>query len=206
MRGRFKKWAEPYLSAHPEIAIHLIEQEDPFFKAPLYLEIGAGKGDFALALVKENPSIHYLALERDISIAGTFAKKAVMQEATNLRIYPADFDNALPDLQGLKITRIFLNFSDPWPKKRHEKRRLTTLSRLKEMLSLLPIGGEIRIKTDNDGLYTFTLEQIELGKLNMILNQEDYASVDNDDYQSEYERNFRALHKTIHRIILKKEN
>lgn len=206
MRGRFKKWAEPYLLAHPEVAVQSIEPEDSFYRAPLYLEIGAGKGDFALALLKDNPTIHYLALERDVSIAGTFAKKAVDQAMTNLRIYPADFDNAFAMLQGLRFERIYLNFSDPWPKKRHEKRRLTTLNRLKEMLSLLSIGGEIRIKTDNDELYTFTLEQIELGNLPMILNQEDYVSVDSDDYESEYERNFRALHKTIHRIILKKEN
>ncbi len=206
MRGRYKKWALPFLSAHQELALSKIEPNDPFFVSPLFLEIGAGKGDFALALLKDNPSVHLLALERDVSIAGTFAKKAVEQETTSLRIYPGDFDEVFPSLQNCKFDRIYLNFSDPWPKKRHEKRRLTTLGRLKEMLSLLVDGGEIRIKTDNDGLYAFTLEQIELGKLSVIENQENYAVRASDDYESEYERNFRSIGKSIHRIIIKKEN
>ncbi len=205
MRGRYKKWALPFLSAHSELALNKIEPNDPFFVSPLYLEIGAGKGGFALALLKDNPEVHLLALERDVSIAGTFAKKAVEQETTTLRIYPGDFDEVFPSLQQYKFDRIYLNFSDPWPKKKHEKRRLTTLTRLKEMLSLLKDGGEIRIKTDNDGLYAFTLEQIELGKLKMIENQENYAVRAEDDYESEYERNFRSIGKSIHRIILKKE-
>ena len=74
------------------------------------------------------------------------------------------------------------------------------------MLSLLTEEGEIRIKTDNDGLYSFTLEQIELGKLNMIENQENYENIANDDYESEYERNFRSLGRSIHRIIIRKEH
>lgn len=205
MRGRYKKWAAPYLLEHPELVITDISISDSFFASPLYLEIGAGKGDFALALVKNNPDVHLLALERDISIAGTFAKKAVEQETNNLRIMASDFDNAFESLSQLKFDRIYLNFSDPWPKKRHEKRRLTTLNRLQEMMSLLLPNGEIRIKTDNDGLYAFTLEQIELGKLPMALNEEDYQHVAEDDYMSEYERNFRSIHKTIHRIIVKKE-
>ncbi len=205
MRGRYKKWAAPFLLGHPQLVITDISISDPFFASPLYLEIGAGKGDFALALVKNNPNVHLLALERDISIAGTFAKKAVMQETNNLHIMASDFDNAFESLSQLKFERIYLNFSDPWPKKRHEKRRLTTLKRLQEMMSLLRPNGEIRIKTDNDGLYAFTLEQIELGKLPMISNEEDYQEIAEDDYVSEYERNFRSIHKTIHRIIIKKE-
>ncbi len=206
MRGRYKKWAAPYLLEHPEVVTSDISISDSFFASPLYLEIGAGKGDFALALVKNNPNVHLLALERDVSIAGTFAKKAVEQEANNLRIMASDFDNAFENLSQFKFNRIYLNFSDPWPKKRHEKRRLTTLKRLQEMMSLLLPGGEIRIKTDNDGLYAFTLEQIEIGKIPIVLNEEDYQEVAEDDYMSEYEKNFRSIHKTIHRIIIKKEN
>lgn len=206
MRGRYKKWAEPFLKEHQELAIDHFDEGDPFLSSPLYLEIGAGKGDFALALLENNPNVHYLALERDVSIAGTFAKKAVNKGTSNLRICPTDFDALFPSLGSVKFNRIYLNFSDPWPKKRHEKRRLTTLVRLKEMLSLLVNGGEIRIKTDNDGLYAFTLEQIALGNLNMVLNEEDYKERASDDYESEYERNFRSIGKSIHRIIIKKED
>lgn len=205
MRGRFKKWAAPYLAEHSEIVMQEVNKDNPFWNAPLFLEIGAGKGDFALQLSMANPSIHLLCLERDISIAGTFAKKAVSEGKENLRIIASDFDNVYEPLKGLKFERIYLNFSDPWPKKKHEKRRLTTLSRLNNMNDLLSDDGEIRIKTDNDNLYAFTLEQIALGGFKIIKQQDDYRGLDEDDFMSEYEKNFREQGKPIHRVLIRKK-
>lgn len=205
MRGRFKKWAAPFLAEHSEIVMSEINQDDPFWKAPLFLEIGAGKGDFGLQLSLANPSVHLLCLERDISIAGTFAKKAVNEGRDNLRVIASDFDNVYEPLKGLKFERIYLNFSDPWPKKKHEKRRLTVLARLNHMSDLLSDQGEIRIKTDNNGLYAFTLEQIALGQFEIVKEQDHYEKLDEDDFMSEYERNFREQGKTIHRVIIRKK-
>lgn len=204
MRSRHKKWAEPYLNEHNEIVLKDIDLNDQFFKGKLQLEIGSGKGDFAIQLAKNNPSINLLALERDISIAGMLAKKVVDEDIHNIRIIPSDFDLEFEKLNKLTFDRIYLNFSDPWPKKRHEKRRLTTLSRLENMMKLLTNNGQIRIKTDNDILYAYTLTQIELGKFFIVDNQENYSILESDDYMSEYERNFRSQGKNIHRIIIQK--
>ncbi|MCF0113631.1 MAG: tRNA (guanosine(46)-N7)-methyltransferase TrmB, partial [Bacilli bacterium] len=124
----------------------------------------------------------------------------------NVRLTNADFDFVVEDAPELRFDVIYLNFSDPWPKKKHAKRRLTFLPRLKKILSLLKEEGELRIKTDNDILYAFTLEQIALleGYI-MTVNEEDYVFDAENDSMSEYESAFREEGKKIHRIILKKE-
>lgn len=206
MRGRFKKWAAPYLADHPEVAFASISSSDPFFTgAPLALEIGIGKGDFLLRYSELEPSYHYLGLERDVSILGMAAKKFVEAGRTNIRVCGEDFDDLFESLSPLRFQVIFLNFSDPWPKKRHEKRRLTYLPRLTKIASLLSLGGELRIKTDNDILYAFTQQQIQgLKGMELIQDEADYVLDELHDAMSEYERNFRNLNHPIHRIVLKK--
>lgn len=208
MRGRFKKWAAPYLAAHEEVAFASIDPKDPFFEgAPLALEIGIGKGDFLLQYSDLEPSTHFLGLERDVSVLGMAAKKFVEAGKTNIRVCGEDFDDLFESLSSLSFQTIFLNFSDPWPKKRHEKRRLTYLPRLSKIASLLSKGGELRIKTDNDILYSFTLEQIPgLRGMRMVENESDYVFDETHDAMSEYERNFRSQNHPIHRIVLRKED
>ncbi len=205
MRGRYKKWAKPYLEEHPDLVLSSIQKEDPFFQAaPLALEIGAGKGDFVLQMAQKYPETHFLALERDLSVCGIMAKKIEAAEVTNIRVMNADFDRVHDSFQGLKFQTIYLNFSDPWPKKRHEKRRLTTADRLEKMAKLLTENGEIRIKTDNDILYAFTLEQKVDKVLTMVDHQDQYVFDESTDAMSEYERNFRSQGKAIHRIVYRK--
>lgn len=205
MRGRHKRWAAPFLEGHPELVLTSFEPSDSFWKAPLALEIGAGKGDFAIAFALANPSIHLLALERDISICASFAKKAVASGAINLRIVPADFDVVSEELEPFSFEKIFLNFSDPWPKKKHWKRRLTTSDRLLTFSSLLTASGKIYQKTDNDDLYLFSKEEALKAGLPIISDEEDYKFDELTDYMSEYERRFRALGKKIHRLVYSKK-
>lgn len=207
MRGRYKAWAKPFLESHAEFCVPRVEPADPFYDhRPLCLEIGIGKGDFILGYSELFPEGHYLGLERDVSIMGMAAKKVEEAGRTNIRLCAEDFDDLYEGLSKLSFDVIFLNFSDPWPKKRHEKRRLTFRPRLERILALLRQGGELRIKTDNDILYPFTLEQIEgLPGVKMIVNEPDYVFDPMADCQSEYERNFRAKGQKIHRIILRKE-
>jgi len=202
MRARHKKWAAPFLEEHPELVLTSIEEDDHFWSAPLFLEIGAGKGDFSLGLSSKYIDHHILALERDTSISGLFAKKAIAAETKNLRIAPVDFDFIFEEIKDLRFEKIFLNFSDPWPKKKHWKRRLTTMGRLSQMASLLKEGGEIRFKSDNDSLYAFTKE--EAIKANLVIQKDEpnYVFDENDDFLSEYEKGFRAEGKPIHRLIL----
>ena len=205
MRGRYKKWAKPYLEEHPDLVLPSIAKEDPFFQnASLALEIGAGKGDFVLQMAQKYPATHFLALERDLSVCGIMAKKIETAEVPNIRVMNADFDKVHDSFQGLKFQTIYLNFSDPWPKKRHEKRRLTTADRLEKMAKLLTEGGEIRIKTDNDILYAFTLEQKVAPVLTMVCHDDQYEFDESNDAMSEYERNFRSQGKAIHRIVYRK--
>ena len=125
-------------------------------------------------------------------------------DITRPETYSGDFDKVHDSFQGLKFQTIYLNFSDPWPKKRHEKRRLTTADRLEKMAKLLTEGGEIRIKTDNDILYAFTLEQKVAPVLTMVCHDDQYEFDESNDAMSEYERNFRSQGKAIHRIIYRK--
>ena len=204
MRSRYKKWAKPYLENHPEFVLTSVKDDPSFFGDPLYLEVGAGKGAFLLQLATRYPDRRYLALERDISICGVFAKKIDESGLANIRLIPGDFDDLYDSLKEFGFAGIFLNFSDPWPKKRHAKRRLTTSERLKEFMSLLKKDGLLKIKTDNDILYEFTLEEGEKASLNCVYNEPNYTDIDPEDAMSEYEASFREEGKPIHRVVYKK--
>lgn len=205
MRGRFKKWASPYLEAHPEIVLNPVDTSDPFFAhSPLYLEIGIGKGDFILGMQDILPG-HYLGLEKDISVIGMAAKKVVASERKTIRLVADDFDDVYEELSKLRFDIIFLNFSDPWPKARHKKRRLTFAPRLLKIAALLKEQGEIRFKTDNDDLFAYSLEQIEEAGLHIKLKQDPYEFDEAHDAMSEYERNFRSMGKSIHRLVITKD-
>lgn len=202
MRARFKRWAEPFLLAHPEIVVKEADPADPFFAAKdLYCEIGAGKGDFVLSLAARHPSFHYLAIERDLSVAGILAKKVAESTLTNIRVMVGDFDVLATGLSRLSFQAIYLNFSDPWPKKKHTKRRLTTRGRLAVMASLLAQKGRLAIKTDNDALYAFTKEEALHSPLELRSDEPDYVYDESEDAMSEYERNFRGEGKPIHRLV-----
>lgn len=204
MRSRYKSWAKPYLNEHPEIVVSSLE--DPFFETEdLFLEIGSGKGNFLLSLAARNPEKHYLALERDVSCSGIFGKKIVESGLTNIRLMNMDFDEAAELFGNHRFKTIYLNFSDPWPKKKHAKRRLTFAPRLKKICSFLMEEAPLRIKTDNDGLYEFTKEEAATLPLDLLLDEPDYKELDPDDALTEYEALFRKEGLPIHRLIYKKK-
>jgi tRNA (guanine-N7-)-methyltransferase len=164
-----------------------------------------GKGDFLLDRAKKAPG-HYLGLERDLSVLGVAAKKILAEDIhTNIRLRGEDFDFLFEEeLQGLSFDAIYLNFSDPWPKRRHWKRRLTTRERLLKMNSLLKDGGKIVFKSDNRDLYQFTLEEAKEAGFPILFFTEAYPGGE-DDVMSEYEKNFRSQNKPITRVILGKK-
>ena len=203
VRSRRKKWAAPYLEAHKEIVIEKIDAQDKFFLLrPLVLEVGAGKGDFAIAM-SERLGGSYLAIERDVSIAGTMARRLENKE-TNIRIINDDFDNVFSEDISLRFDAIYLNFSDPWPKKKQGKRRLTASSRLDKFYSLLLDEGKLYFKTDSDILYESTLENIESSKFKILERYDDYVFDENEDAMSEYERKARDKGLAIHKLVLGK--
>ena len=204
MRTKFKPWAVSYLKEHQEIILDDIEKHQNFFVKEIYIEIGSGKGDFILGMSRLYPDINFIAIEKVESVAGVMAKKMVDNDIKNVLIYPGDIVNLFSSLKDKSIGKIFLNFSDPWPKKKHAKRRLTFIKFLNEYYRLLKDDGELIFKSDNDGLYEFSLEEIKLSKFKLIDYTFDYIFDDQCDAMSEYEKKFREKGQKIHRFVLRK--
>lgn len=125
-------------------------------------EIGCGKGQFIAGMGKAHPEVCYLAVEGHQSVAYHALQKAEQAGVTNVRFLLSYIDDATLVFGPGELDGIYLNFSDPWPKARHEKRRLTSGNYLSEYAGVLRSGGFIEFRTDNDGLFDFSLEQIEL--------------------------------------------
>ncbi|MDY6430155.1 MAG: tRNA (guanosine(46)-N7)-methyltransferase TrmB [Bacilli bacterium] len=206
MRSRHKKWALPYLEEHKEIVTVEKEEIGEFaHTSPLFLEVGCGKGDFILGM-SSKLSGRFLGIEKESNVCAVMVKKLVEAEVTNVKILNEDFDTAYEKIKDIKFDKIFLNFSDPWPKKKQHKRRLTSVSRLELFGSLLKEEGMLVFKTDNDSLYEDTLEYLEdVKSMKMVENLPIYIFDETNDVMTEYERNFREQGKEIHKIVLKKE-
>lgn len=201
MRTKFKAWTEPYMLEHPEV-MEQIETID--YKKNIYLEIGSGKGLFLLNMAKNNPDKYFLGVERNVTCSGITAKKLVDEHIENAKLLFSNVDQLLLTVPDNSIEGIFLNFSDPWPKKRHEKRRLTHDKYLKEYFRILKPKGKVFVKTDNVSLYEFSLETIANSSFKMLKNDPNYDGKEEFDTPTEYENNFRAQGMPIHRIILEK--
>lgn len=135
---------------------------------PIYLEIGCGKGNFITKHAFAEPDCNFIACEGQMSVVLRALEKAEASGSGNLRVF-IDFVNDLEDYFELgELSGIYLNFSDPWPKARHAKRRLTYRGRLQNYKKVLKPDGFIEFKTDNEGLFAFTLEEIEACGYEMI--------------------------------------
>ena len=205
MRLRYKQWAVDYLSEHPEVIIDKVDFNDPFFKKKISLEIGSGKGEFITSYAAMHQDENFLAIERVPTIAGILTKKVVESELHNVRIFPHDGEALFDDIPDDSVDQIFLNFVDPWPKKKHAKRRLTYHKFLEEYYRILKPNGLVIFKSDNDSLYESSQEEIALTKFVVLTNEEDYKFDQANDALTGYEEKFRGLGHHIHRLILKKE-
>ena len=202
MRMRKKKHGSERLAACSELIAEIPGEPlgDPstlFGRegAPVYLEIGAGKGGFATKMAKRRPEVCYLAMERVsdcVVLAAEGAKTAEGGMPTNLKFLVDTADNLTRMLAPGSIDAIFLNFSDPWSKKGYAKRRLTHRRYLAVYMSLLKDGGALRFKTDNVGLFDFSLEELDAVGLPLSKMTRDlHASEYNDgNIMTEYETAF----------------
>lgn len=205
MRLRYKQWAVDYLSEHPEVIVDKVDFNDAFLKKTISLEIGSGKGEFITSYAAMHQDENFLAIERVPTIAGILTKKVVESELHNVRIFPHDGEALLNDIPDDSVDKIFLNFVDPWPKKKHAKRRLTYHKFLEEYYRILKPNGLVIFKSDNDSLYESSQEEIALTKFVVLTNEEDYKFDQANDALTGYEEKFRGLGHHIHRLILKKE-
>lgn len=202
MRTKYKAWSKPFLEEHTEVSKELQELKD--IKKDIYLEIGSGKGQFLLNMAIKFQDLYFIGIEKNVTCAGFTAKKLVENEIKNAIIIQNDADNVLEYFNKKSIKTIFLNFSDPWPKKRHHKRRLTSIEFLNKYFDVLSDDGKIIMKTDNVDLFDYTKELIEESKFKMIYCDENYDGKDEFDCQTEYEMNFRSQNVPIHRLIMVK--
>ena len=127
---------------------------------PIHIEIGCGKGQFISTLAKLNPDINYIAIEKFDSVLLRCLEKVIDSELNNLKLCVMDAAMISNYFAESEVKRIYLNFSDPWPKKHHAKRRLTSPLFLEQYKKIIDKKGEIFFKTDNRGLFEYSLESI----------------------------------------------
>ena len=205
MRTRKKKWAPAILENDPRIVRDLATYEgrsitELFTNSnPIHLEIGCGKGRFITETSRANPDINYIAIERDATILATAARRAQEHVAGSLFFVLEDVDNILNYFKPGDISRLYINFCDPWPgKKKRAKRRLTHDNYLAKYEELqIP---EIFFKTDNITLFEASLESFSrmhwvLQNVSLDLHKSNFEG----NVMTEYEEKF-SPHGPIYRL------
>ena len=209
MRTRFKPWAADLMEAHPEILIPNPEQQKGKWHEvfgnnnPLHIEAGTGKGRFIIGMAKQNPSINYIGIELFDSVIVSALETILEEEGgiPNLRLLRVNAKDLTEFFEKGEVDRLYLNFSDPWPKKRHAKRRLTHDTFLKLYESVLPENGEIHFKTDNRGLFEYSLTSVsEYGMLLKYVSLDLHAGDPEWNIMTEYEEKFSKKGQPIYRL------
>lgn len=209
MRARKKKHGKERIAACAALLIEdtarLASDPQSFFHEvrPLHLEIGCGKGSFACGMAAAHPEINFIAMERvaDVAVlALEKAERAKEERPDNLRFLIGNAENLTEWLPPHSIDRIYLNFSDPWHKARHAKRRLTHRDFLSRYREVLKIGGALRFKTDNVNLFDFSLAEFEAMGLRVTDVTRDLhnSPLSAGNVMTEYEKNFSEKGFPIH--------
>lgn len=209
MRARYKPWAAELIDSHPEIVIPEPEKlkgkwQEEFGNAnPLHIEAGTGKGRFIIGMAKANPDINYIGIELFDSVIVTALETVLDDEdgVPNLRLLRVNAKKMEDYFGKGEVDRLYLNFSDPWPKTRHAKRRLTHEGFLSLYEKVLPENGEIHFKTDNRGLFEYTLTSISAyGMLLKDVSLDLHANEPEWNIMTEYEEKFLKKGQPIYRM------
>lgn len=207
MRLRNKPWAKDALASQPEMVI----QDPAQWKGrwherfgnnnPIHIEIGSGKGQFVSGMARQNPNINYIGIEIQESVLVVALEKALAADVPNLQLLHVNGGQVTDYFEDGEVDQIYLNFSDPWPKKRHAKRRLTHESFLVGYEKVLPPFGELHFKTDNRGLFEYSLASFSqfglvLKQVWLDLHQVEFPG----NVMTEYEEKFSAKGHPIYRV------
>ena len=171
---------------------------------PIHIEIGMGKGKFLTTLASQNPDVNYIGIEKYSSVLIRAMEKQDSLELPNLHFLLMDAEHIEKVFEKNEIERIYLNFSDPWPKDRHAKRRLTSKQFLKRYDNILSRDGLIEFKTDNKVLFEFSLEEVpEAGWkiLEYTKNLHDHK-MSEGNVMTEYEEKFSSMGNPICKMII----
>lgn len=167
---------------------------------PLEIEIGTGKGKFIISLAKNNPNINYIGIEKyDTPLVGA-VKRLEGLDLPNLRLICFDAIN-INDIFDKEVDKLYLNFSDPWPKKKHAKRRLSSPNFLEKYDLIFKNEKKIQMKTDNDSLYEYSMESFISNGYDVIKTDTNYL----DEFTTEYEDKFISMKKNINYIYVVKK-
>ena len=169
---RKKKWVSPFLENENCYLIDTLKGIK--IDLPLYIEIGMGMGDFICESASLNPDIFYVGIEREETCVARAIKKAQDKQLDNFRVMLKDADYIEELCDENSVDLIYLHFSDPWPKKRNHKRRLTYMPFLAKYEKILKDGGIIVFKTDNEGFYDDSLEYFEQSSFKLLESDRNY--------------------------------
>ncbi len=168
---------------------------------PIQAEFGGGKGRFIIAMAEKYKDVNFIMVDAVTEVALKAVERAEKHDLPNLRIIQIDLRFALNYFEEGELDRIYLNFSDPWPKKRHYKRRLTYRDFLAVYKKILKADGWIHFKTDNRGLFEFSLNEFaELGLKMRHISLDLHKNLEFENIMTEYEQKFSSLGHPIYRV------
>lgn len=179
---------------------------------PIRIEIGMGKGQFLLELARQNPDVNYVGIERYSSVLLRAVEKFDTEPyhtLTNIRFICMDANDITEVFDAGEVDRIYLNFSDPWPKARHARRRLTSTHFFSLYDKILVKEGVVEFKTDNKDLFLFSLEQVEEAGWELVAHTFDLhqdEQMNEGNIMTEYEAKFSSLGNPIHKLIAKRKD
>lgn len=216
MHLRSKPWAGPFIKEHQDL---IINQENAVAQKgnwhtlfandnPIHLEIGSGKGQFIMNMALKYPEINFIGMELQetaVAIAGKKILDTVGYMPKNLRLLYGNGAGVETYFEKEEVQKMYLNFSDPWPKSRHERRRLTYKTFLESYKAILPEHGVVEFKTDNRHLFEYSM--VSFRDFGMTWQCEDYSLSLHDDadkvadnVETEYEQKFLAKGQPIYWI------
>lgn len=165
------------------------------------IEIGMGKGDFIIEKAKQNPHINFIGIEKYATVLVSVIKKLENEKLDNLKIINLDASN-IDEIFKKEVSKIYLNFSDPWPKKRHSHRRLTSKIFLDKYANIFEGDYLIEMKTDNRNLFEYSLQTIsQNGYYFDLVNLDLYSNLNEDNIATEYEKKFVRLGNPIYKLV-----
>ncbi|WP_042146465.1 tRNA (guanosine(46)-N7)-methyltransferase TrmB [Paucisalibacillus sp. EB02] len=206
MRQRNKPWADDFLQENAHLVIpnpgdYKNKWQELFGNEnPIHVEIGTGKGQFIVGMAKQFPDINFIGIELAKSVIVTAAQKVQESGQNNIRLIQENAENLNEIFMTDEVSTVYLNFSDPWPKNRHEKRRLTSRSFLERYENVLQQDGELIFKTDNRGLFEYSL--VSFSEYEMLLREVSldlHELHDPENIMTEYEEKFSAKGQPIYR-------
>ncbi len=208
MRLRHIPGSEEAIASSPYVVQHPKEYKGRFHELfgnanPVHIEVGMGKGRFIMELAQQNPQINYIGIERYCSVLLRAIQKREKLELSNIYFLCVDAIELAEVFAAEEVQRIYLNFSDPWPKDRHAKRRLTSPEFLKVYDQILQKDGTIHFKTDNQGLFAYSLEAVPESGWKIDASTWDLHRSDmvEGNVMTEYEMKFSAMGNPICKLI-----